>query len=128
MRTISLTLLASCGLAALLSFSHSSRAVAPNEPRLRLLSDADQQRALKLWPASNDPTLNSLKRDSQLAFYTEEVMPAAHQDWSSGLPGLHSRNYNISASKPRERFGNPNLEFPWGVTGGTDRSIEGTPG
>jgi hypothetical protein len=33
--------------------------------------------------------------------------------------GVHNRTYNISADKPRERFGNPNLELPW-KTGGLD--------
>jgi len=128
MRTISLILVALFGLLTCSFIPYQSQAIAPLQPRLRLLSDADHQSALKLWPTSNDAALNALKRDPRLTFYTEEVMPECHQDWSSGLPGLHSRSYNISAGQPVERFGNPNLEFPWGVTGGTDRSIEGTPG
>jgi hypothetical protein len=82
----------------------------------RLVSDADHQRFLKLIP-DNLPV-----KKKKLVFYTEREMPAAYQIWDGMASGIHDPNYNISADKPREQFGNPNLEFPWGTTAGLETS------
>lgn len=71
-------------------------------------------------PDSKDGILKKIRSDKRLLIYTEEEMPKAYQDWTSNLPGIHSPSYNISAAKPRERFGNPNVEFPWGNPAGTE--------
>jgi len=45
-------------------------------------------------------------------------LPRAYQH----LGTLHDANYNISADRPREPFGNGNKEFPWDKPGGLQSS------
>lgn len=71
-------------------------------------------------PDSSDGVLAGLRKDPRLVIYTEREMPKAYQDFAGGLPGIHSPSYNISADKPRELYGNPNVEFPWGGPAGTE--------
>lgn len=71
-------------------------------------------------PDSKDGILNKIRSDKRLIIYSDKEMPKAYQDFSGSLPGIHSPSYNISAAKPRERFGNPNVEFPWGHPAGTE--------
>jgi hypothetical protein len=85
----------------------------------RLVSDADHERLLQFIP-SNLPIKNK-----KIVFYTEREMPPAYQIWDGMASGVHSPHYNISADKPREQFGNPNLEFPWGATAGLENSDNG---
>jgi hypothetical protein len=84
----------------------------------RLVSDAEHERFREFLPATEDPTLARIAADPRLIFYTHNEMPLAHQDWSSGLRGIHDPRYNISASQPQEPYGNPNIEFPWSRTAG----------
>lgn len=71
-------------------------------------------------PDSKDGVLDKIRKDSRLLIYTEKEMPKAYQDFAGALPGIHSPSYNISADKPRELYGNPNVEFPWGSPAGTE--------
>lgn len=72
-------------------------------------------------PDSKDGILQKIRNDKRLLIYTEKEMPKAYQDWNAGaLHGIHSPSYNISAAKPKEKFGNPNVEFPWGKPAGTE--------
>ena len=71
-------------------------------------------------PDSKDLVLNKIRKDPNLLIYTSKEIPEAYQDWTGGLPGIHSPSYNISAAKPQEKFGNPNVEFPWGHPAGTE--------
>lgn len=94
--------------------------VAGAERPFRLLSDERHEVLVSHIPDSGDKVLGGLRRDPRLLVYTEREMPKAYQDWAGGLPGIHSPSYNISAAKPREQFGNPNVEFPWGKPAGTE--------
>lgn len=86
----------------------------------RLVS-AERHEILKSHiPDSADGVLARIRKDSRLLIYTEREMPKAYQDFAGGLPGIHSPSYNISADKPRELYGNPNVEFPWGGPAGTE--------
>ena len=87
-------------------------------PPFRLVSNAQHEKFLELLPSTEDKTLARIIADPGLLFYTQNEMPPAHQDWSSGLRGVHDPRYNISASQPTEPYGNPNIEFPWGRTAG----------
>ena len=71
-------------------------------------------------PSSRDGVLNRISNNPKLLVYTEKEMPKAYQDFAGALPGIHSPSYNISADKPRELYGNPNVEFPWGSPAGTE--------
>ena len=71
-------------------------------------------------PDSVDGVLARIRTDSRLMIYTEKEMPKAYQDFAGALPGIHSPSYNISADKPREIYGNPNVEFPWGSPAGAE--------
>lgn len=94
-------------------------AAAADRP-FRLVSDERHEVLASHIPDSGDKVLNGIRRDPRLVIYTEGEMPKAYQDWAGGLPGIHSPSYNISAAKPREPFGNPNVEFPWGKPAGTE--------
>jgi hypothetical protein len=93
----------------------------PRDNSLRFVSEKRHQQLLEMLPPTKDPWLTQLKT-KDIIFYDDESMPPAYQDWGSGLPGVHSPFYNISASKPAEQFGNANREFPWGTTAGLDRA------
>jgi hypothetical protein len=95
-------------------------ASAQESPRLRLVPEQTHQLYLSFWPKSNDPWLNGLKK-KDLVFYNDDTMPAAYQDWSGGLDGVHSPTYNISAVRS-EPIGNANREFPWGTPAGLHQS------
>jgi hypothetical protein len=72
-------------------------------------------------PKVDDPSVQAILDDPALILYTKSEIPTAYQDWSSGLPGIHSPSYNVSAND-REPFGNGNIEFPWGAPGGAHRA------
>jgi hypothetical protein len=93
----------------------------PRQRPFRLVSDDTHERLMGFFPRTCDPWLGALKT-KDIIFYDDRVIPPAYQDWGSGLPGIHSPLYNISASKPAEPFGNANREFPWGTTAGLDRT------
>jgi hypothetical protein len=88
---------------------------------LRLVSDEQHAEFMKFLPPTDDSWLRVLKTKN-IIFYTDDEMPPAYQIWDGLLPGIHSVYYNISADKPRERYGNPNLEFPWKGPAGLDSS------
>ena len=108
-------------------FSPSSRAassapaVRPMSQPFRLMSAEKDARLRERLPRVDDPTVRQLLEDPALILYTEAEMPPAYQDWGSGLPGVHSPSYNVSANGS-EPFGNGNVEFPWGAPGGTHRT------
>lgn len=93
--------------------------VAADKP-YRLVSDERHEILASHIPDSADGVLSAVRRNPRLFIYTDREMPKAYQDWVGALPGIHSPSYNISAAKPRERFGNPNVEFPWGKPAGTE--------
>ncbi len=72
-------------------------------------------------PKVESEEIQRLLNDPTLILYTDSEMPPAYQDWSSGLPGIHSPDYNLSANNT-EPHGNGNIEFPWGTPGGTHRT------
>lgn len=86
----------------------------------RLVSKESHEILCSHIPNSKDGVLNKMRADKRLIFYSDKEIPRAYQDFTSSLPGIHSPSYNISAAKPRERFGNPNVEFPWGHPAGTE--------
>lgn len=92
---------------------------AANPYSLRFVSKERHETFMKFLPPTDDPWLIQLKTKNIL-FYTSEEMPPAYQIWDGYLQGIHSIFYNISADKPRERYGNPNLEFPWKGPAGLD--------
>lgn len=71
-------------------------------------------------PKVDSPELQDILNDPELFVYTKEEIPAAYQNWKGVLPGVHTPEFNISADK-QERFGNGNVEFPWGRPLGTHR-------
>jgi hypothetical protein len=85
------------------------------------MSAAKDQQLRKQLPRVYDERVQEILDDPALILYTESEMPAAYQDWSSGLPGVHSPSYNVSANNS-EPFGNGNVEFPWGSPGGAHRA------
>lgn len=108
-RTILLAVVLLCGLGA------------KNEPSLRFVASDRHDALMKFLPQTEDPWLQNLK-SREIVFYGQQEMPPAYQIWDGHLQGIHSIFYNISADKPRERFGNPNLEFPWKSPAGLDQS------
>ena len=90
-------------------------AVAQEKKAFRLATEEDHQNYFRFLPETNDEWFNSLK-NKNLLFYSNSEMPPAYQLNSS----IHSVNYNISARKPAEPYGNANIEFPWGNPAGTD--------
>ena len=90
------------------------------DDNFRLISKERHEILSSHIPDSKDGVLQQIRNDKKLLIYTEKEMPKAYQDWAGGLPGIHSPSYNISAAKPREKFGNPNVEFPWGHPAGTE--------
>ena len=90
----------------------------------KLLSQEKHDILASHIPDSKDLILNKIKNNSKLLIYTDKEIPSAYQDWTSQLSGIHSPTYNISAAKPQEKFGNPNVEFPWGKPAGTENVSE----
>ena len=90
------------------------------ENNYKLLSQERHDVLVSHIPDSKDLVLNKIKKAPNLLIYTSKEIPGAYQDWVGGLPGIHSPSYNISAAKPQEKFGNPNVEFPWGHPAGTE--------
>lgn len=88
---------------------------------VRLMSAHKDVELRERLPKVNDEEVQQILDDPTLIFYTDREIPAAYQDWGSGLPGIHSPSYNISANGS-EPHGNGNVEFPWGAPGGTHRS------
>jgi hypothetical protein len=91
----------------------------------RLVSDEKHEQLHSQLPQVDDPRVQELLSDPALLFYTDSEIPPAYQDWSSGLPGIHSPTYNVSANNS-EPYGNGNIEFPWGAPGGTHRTTNVT--
>ena len=89
--------------------------------RFRLMPVSKDAQLRRQLPRVDDKQIQAILNDPSLVFYTNAEMPSAYQDWSSGLPGVHSPSYNISANNS-EPFGNGNVEFPWGGPGGTHRT------
>lgn len=87
----------------------------------KLMTAEKEHRLRQLLPKLDDEQVQAIVDDERLILYTEEEMPRCHQDWDSGLPGLHSPNYNISANGS-EPYGNGNREFPWGTPAGMHRA------
>jgi hypothetical protein len=85
------------------------------------MSAAKDQQLRRQLPNVYDDRVQEILDDPALILYTDSEMPAAYQDWSSGLPGIHSPTYNVSANNS-EPFGNGNVEFPWGTPGGAHRA------
>lgn len=75
-------------------------------------------------PDSKDLILNKIRNNPRLLIYTEKEIPQAYQDFAGALIGIHAPSYNISAAKPQEKFGNPNVEFPWGKPAGAENVSE----
>lgn len=94
--------------------------MAVSQDAYRMISEERHDILASHIPNSKDLVLNSIRNNKRLIIYTEKEIPQAYQDWTGSLPGIHSPSYNISAAKPRERFGNPNVEFPWGSPAGTE--------
>jgi len=94
--------------------------MAVSQDPYRMISEERHDILASHIPNSKDLVLNSIRNNKRLIIYTEKEIPQAYQDWVGALPGIHSPSYNISADKPRERFGNPNVEFPWGSPAGTE--------
>ena len=94
---------------------------ADDKNSLRFVSANRHEALMQFLPPTEDHWLKQLKT-RKIVFYTSEEMPPAYQIWNGQLQGIHSIFYNISADKPRERFGNPNLEFPWRGPAGLDQS------
>lgn len=86
----------------------------------RMISNERHEILSSHIPDSNDGMLQKIRNDNRLIIYTEKEMPKAYQDWDGSLFGIHSPSYNISAAKPQEKFGNANVEFPWGKPAGTE--------
>jgi hypothetical protein len=108
-RTILSALVLLCGLGA------------DKAQSLRFVADERHDALMQFLPQTEDAWLKQLKT-RKIVFYTNAEMPPAYQIWDGHLQGIHSIFYNISADKPRERFGNPNLEFPWKGPAGLDES------
>jgi hypothetical protein len=109
-------------LACAYSIASSALAASPStRSPFRLMSAEKEIGLRKLLPKLDDENTQALLDDKRLMLYTEQEMPRCHQDWDSGLPGVHSPYYNISANNS-ERFGNGNREFPWGTPAGTHRA------
>ena len=87
----------------------------------RLMSLSKDRKLRTYLPAVDDQDTQQILDDPALILYSDAEIPPAYQDWASGLPGIHSPSYNISADDG-EPFGNGNLEFPWGRPGGTHRT------
>ncbi len=79
---------------------------------VRLMSAEKDARLRAQLPRVDDPQVQAMLEDPSLILYTEAEIPTAYQDWSSGLQGIHSPSYNVSANG-REPYGNGNVEFPW---------------
>lgn len=94
---------------------------ADDERPFRLMSPSRDAKYRQHLPKLDDEWAQGILDDPALILYTDREMPPAYQDWSSGLPGIHSPNYNVSANGS-EPFGNANIEFPWGAPGGTHRT------
>ena len=90
-------------------------------PPFRLMSAAKDAKYRQQLPKVSDEWLQGILQDPALILYTDAEIPTAYQDWSSGLPGIHSPSYNVSANGS-EPFGNGNLEFPWSAPGGAHRT------
>ena len=75
-------------------------------------------------PKSTDGKLQIYQKEAKFYNYS----PAYQlRDSNSGIIGIHSPDYNISALKPVERFGNPNKEFPWAhpaMTSGETKTLK----
>ena len=88
---------------------------------VRLMASAKEQRLRAQLPKVENEDVQRILDDPALVLYSDTEVPPAYQDWSSGLPGVHAPNYNVSANRS-EPFGNGNIEFPWGAPGGTHRT------
>jgi hypothetical protein len=88
---------------------------------IRLMSEAKDDKLRSQLPKVNNAKLQQILDDPTLILYTDAEIPSAYQDWSSGLQGIHSPSYNVSANRS-EPYGNGNVEFPWGAPAGTHRS------
>jgi len=91
----------------------------PSTPRLMSAEKEDLLRSQLPYVDNDD--IQRLLDDPSLILYTDDEILPAYQDWSSGLPGVHAPEYNVSAND-REPYGNGNVEFPWGAPGGTHRT------
>ena len=110
--TITITMLLACA-------AWSGQVGIAAEP-FRLMSSQRDTLYRGYLPRVDEASITRLLESPKLILYTEREMPVAYQDWSSGLPGVHSPSYNISANRS-EPHGNGNREFPWSDPAGTHR-------
>ena len=117
-------------VSALVLFVSVSSTRAGSDPRFSyktipptpLLMSAEKEDLLRSQlPYVDNEDIQRLLDDPSLILYTDDEILPAYQDWSSGLPGVHAPEYNVSAND-REPYGNGNVEFPWGSPGGTHRT------
>ena len=95
----------------------------------RLVSEETHRTYLAAIPDSVDGALQKLKSDPGLILYDNASLPPAYQFWGfGGTTGVHSPNFNISIGRfdGSERFGNANIEFPWGGPAGTSPGVDGS--
>jgi hypothetical protein len=79
----------------------------------------------KLIPLTSDGKIERILRSGAIV-YDRKSMPAVYQDTATRDPwfyGIHSIMVNVSGNKT-EPFGNPNREFPWAHTAGTDEQTQ----
>jgi hypothetical protein len=88
----------------------------------RLVSAHRDRQLRAQLPQVEEQRVQQVLQDPALILFSDAEMPPAYQDWSSGLPGVHSPDYNISANGS-EPYGNGNVEFPWGTPAGTHRAV-----
>ncbi|MCA9227672.1 MAG: hypothetical protein KDA47_18755 [Planctomycetales bacterium] len=106
------------------AYAANSSGESKSEP-FRLMSAAKDRQFRAMLPPVEDAEMQRTLEDPALILYTDAEITPAFQDWGSGLPGIHSVMYNISANGT-EPFGNGNREFPWNVAGGTHRTTNVT--
>ncbi len=66
---------------------------------VRLMSSAKEQLLRSQLPQVDSEEIQRLLDDPAVVFYSDAEIPPAYQDWSSGLPGVHTPEYNISANR-----------------------------
>ena len=109
-----------CAMQAMAADSPEPEKAKPTKA-VRLVS-AEKERQLRgKLPKVDSRQIQEVLDDPALILYTDAEMPKAYQDWGSGLPGIHSPSYNVSAGRG-EPFGNGNREFPWATPAGLHRA------
>ena len=89
-------------------------------PPVRLVSEAHEQGYRAHFPVLDDSEWQAVLDAKDLILYTRNAVPPAYQD-DNGT--FISTKVNPSG-RNRDRFGNPNREFPWAVAGGTQSTAD----